>query len=564
MNKIFSIMLTGLLLTSLTACGNSSAETQTVSSPAGTTAAEVSAEASASIGSDGEHSSETQAALEKRLEQLDAEIERYTNHADKADYALAIASGIFSGVLDSILFSDTSIFENDIGLSHERVNKFIQKFAEDRGLTDERVRTSLKRAVGKLEKEFPVAQDNIWKGTVDKVTASNHHIADLAHHPTPLGLLAAIAVKFLRVGIFVNKDGDWSIQIVKIQDYEKKDLPLIVASAVITGIMNWLVNVAESKYEESEEKELPKSIKSLAHFVASTPMLIEIIKCADNWFGHLVSDMGGSKSTAEKTGGMGIPGVFLSLCYEFASLPIVKDSGLLEVLNNLYTHHKFDIRHELALGRQVKGQAISVAFNELYVRTVYMLGHLAQELSIHGGFDGINWRRVIPLANRTVDRMIMISAITLNVVDTGDAAIRAAIESGGNWVVFSGRFVARYNYVGAGRAAIAIVKEISNEKKETQLIHERMLLMDAKAAMMFEHLQQFKAQLDEKLTGYLIEDIEAFMEGFDDIKEGLATNNSDLVIKGNVTIQRVLGRAAQFTNQKEFDNLMESDIPLQL
>ena len=154
--------------------------------------------------------------------------------------------------------------------------------------------------------------------------------------------------------------------------------------------------------------------------------------------------------------------------------------------------------------------------------------------------------------------------MTFNVVDTADAAVRAAFESGGNWVIFSGRFVARYNYVGAGRAALAIVKEVSNEKKEAQLIHERMLLMEAKAQMMFGQLQDFKARLNEKLTEYLAEDIKAFMEGFDDINEGLKANNSDLVIRGNVTIQRVLGREPQFTSQKEFDELMESDIPLQL
>ena len=38
--------------------------------------------------------------------------------------------------------------------------------------------------------------------------------------------------------------------------------------------------------------------------VAMTPALLEIAKCADNWFGHLVSDMGGSKNTAG--GGMGM------------------------------------------------------------------------------------------------------------------------------------------------------------------------------------------------------------------------------------------------------------------
>ena len=226
--------------------------------------------------------------------------------------------------------------------------------------------------------------------------------------------------------------------------------------------------------------------------------------------------------------------------------------------------HKFDIRHEIALGHQVKVQAISVAFNEINIRTVYMLGKLVEEVSLHNGFDGINWRCVIPFANRTVDRMIAVSAMTFNVVDTADAALRAAIESGGNWIIFSGRFVARYNYVGAGRAALAIVREFSNEKKEAQLIHERMILMDAKAQMMYGQLQDFKARLDEKLTEYLAEDIEAFLEGFDDINEGVESNDSDIVIRGNVTILRVLGREAQFSNQAEFDDLMNSDIPLQL
>ena len=42
------------------------------------------------------------------------------------------------------------------------------------------------------------------------------------------------------------------------------------------------------------------------------------------------------------------------------------------------------------------------------------------------------------------------------------------------------------------------------------------------------------------------------------------TGDSDLVIKGNVVIQRVLGRKPQFTNQQEFDDLMDSDIALKL
>lgn len=154
--------------------------------------------------------------------------------------------------------------------------------------------------------------------------------------------------------------------------------------------------------------------------------------------------------------------------------------------------------------------------------------------------------------------------MTFTVADTADAAIHAAIESGGNWVLFSGKFVTRFNYVGVGRAAISIVKEVSNEKKETQLIHEKMLLSEAKASLFLKQLQEFKAKLEEKLSDYLAEDIQMFMLGFDYMSEGLASGNSGLAIKGNVIIQKVLGREPQFTTQEEFDALMESDVPLTL
>ena len=39
---------------------------------------------------------------------------------------------------------------------------------------------------------------------------------------------------------------------------------------------------------------------------------------------------------------------------------------------------------------------------------------------------------------------------------------------------------------------------------------------------------------------------------------GLQSGDSNLVIKGNVMIQRMLGREVQFTNQDEFDALMDS------
>ena len=494
---------------------------------------------------------EVEQALNDRLRQVNAELDRYTNKADKVQYAYSIACGIISGWVDSMFFADAEPIKLDMPKANRNMNEFIGNFAKHKGIGEER----LNKIIEKLEKQYPVLQDNIYKGVIDGVVPKNHHLADLAHHPTPAGLISAILVNFFRFGTFVNKDGKWKFQFVPTTP---EDIIKLAVPAVITGILNWLVYIGEEKYEEETGKELPKAIHNLAHVIASTPEIIEVIKCIDNWFGHLVSDMGGSKNTAGE--GMGIPGVFMSLVYELGALPILKDTGITNWINDLYVKGKIDMREELGFIYSLDPkQIVPVAFNELFVRIGFSLLQLEKELINHRGFKGIDWNSISPIGNRSVDRCLAIAHMTLNVVDTADAAMRAAIESGGNWVIFSGRFVARYNYVGAARAALAIVKEVSNEKKETQLIHERMLLMDAKAQIMYQQLQQFKAQLDEKLANYLAEDIEAFIEGFDYMKQGLANNNSDLVIKGNVTIQKVLGREPQFTTQREFDELMESD-----
>ena len=107
-----------------------------------------------------------------------------------------------------------------------------------------------------------------------------------------------------------------------------------------------------------------------------------------------------------------------------------------------------------------------------------------------------------------------------------------------------------------------VVKEISNEKKEAELIHEKLLLTEAKTKQVIAAVEEYKAKLEEKVSDYLAEDIEAFLTGFDQMHQGLHAGDSDLVIHGNVTIQRVLGREPQFTNQEEFDALMASETPI--
>ena len=488
--------------------------------------------------------------IDERLSVVNNELEKYTCEQDKAYYALAIGCGIISGAVDALFIGESKI---DKGAAHKKVNEFVQGFAKKNGFKGER----LKDAVGFLEKRFPVAQDNIWKGANIGVTSHDHHLADLAHHPTPAGLASAIIVQFLKISIFVNDKGEWHFE--NVGKINKNDIVNLLVPTVITGLLNWLVSISNKKVEEGIE--MPEILIKLSKLIAHTPQIAMIADCAETWFGHLVSDMGGSKSTAG--GGKGIPGVIQSLAYEIASLPMLKNTGLIGVLDDIYQKQGFDLREELAYVKVLDDQLYSVALNDICTRVAYFTYKLCEEVD-HNGIENVNWRKVLPFGNRTVDRMLMISSTTFMVADTADAAVRAAIESNGNWALFAGRFVSRFNYVGAGKAALSIVKEISNEDKECQLIHEKMLLTHIKTEQILKEYQEYKVKLDEKLAQYFAEDIETFMSGINDMKDGINNNDSDLVISGNVKIQKILGRKPQFTNQKEFDDLMGSDTALKL
>ena len=496
----------------------------------------------------------SESELNERLADIESDLERYTCEADRADYAIAVFSGLVSAALDSLIVGETDMGD-ELKISHKKVNQFIQSYArkKDQSYAGKKD-IPLKDAIAYLERTYKVAQDDVWKGKDISVSARNHHLADLAHHPTPVGLLASLVVQFLKAGLFVSKDGSWHL--LKVET-STKDLAKTYVPVVITALLNWIVNLSKKAYEEEYAKQMPKAVLYLARLVASTPVIVEVARCADNWFGHLVSDMGGSKNTAG--GGMGIPGIFLSLLHEVSSLPGLKDTGLPQVVNDLYSKRKIDMRHEAAFLGTAGRQAIPVLFNEVYVRLCFFIGRLAYEYRCNGGFDGIDWKRVIPFGNRTVDRMMTVSTMTFSTADIADAAARAAMESGANWVLFSGKMATRVNYVGAGRTVISIVKEIGSESKETKLLHEKMLLTEAKAGIFVKQVIEFRDELGCKVSEYVLADLEAFTNGFSDMDVGIAGGKADLVIRGSATIQSALGREAQFTTKEEFDNLMGSD-----
>lgn len=407
------------------------------------------------------------AEIQNKIDALNTEIDRLTNHADGLDYTIAVASGVLCGMIDSLVIGEFS-FERGKAVSHRQMNGFITKFAKLNGYEGER----LAGAISYLERNFPVAQDNIWKGANIGVSAKNHHLADFAHHPTLLGLVASIVVQLFRTGIFVDRNGEWHFVLV---NTERTELIRIWLSIIISGLLLWMCNIAESKYKDKIDEKIPKPIQKLIKLLAAAPAVISVLKVAGNWAGHLVSDMGGSKNTAG--GGMGIPGLFVSLLHELSSLPLLKDTGLPKIVNDLYVKEKFDMRSELAVLNELGRQAIPVLLGEVLVRSFYFVRRLVCEYKEHGNFKDVNWNAVIPFKNRTIARMMTIESGTFTAIDLADAAIRSAIKNGPPTnPLFWKDFILRVNFVGVGRFVIAVATDVGMGIKRQKAINDKLKL----------------------------------------------------------------------------------------
>lgn len=402
--------------------------------------------------------------ISEKVGSLDHEIDKLTNHADGVDYSIAVASGILSGLIDSFYVGEIN-WNQAKADSHKFFNDVIMKKANMLGYDGNR----LDGAIKKLEDTYKLPSDNIWSGKEISST-KYHHLDDLAHHPTPLGLLANIVTTLFRVGIFNSKDGSWHFPFAP-TDF--KTIAKIWGPILLTALLHWMVSVAEKKYTEEQQKEIPKPIRCLLRLIASAPAIVEFVVIVDRWVGHLMSDMCGSKSSAD--GGMGIPGVFLSLLSEIASLPGLNMTPLPKLIHQWYKSG-FDMRIEGAVLRISGKQAVPVLLNEFFVRMFYFIRRLVPEIRNHGtNWGAYNWENTVPFSNRTIVRMLTIAHGTFVAFDLADAAIRTA--GSGEYAdptSFFARMALKVNFVGFGRFTVAVFSDVIMGIKRYNRVNERM------------------------------------------------------------------------------------------
>jgi hypothetical protein len=400
---------------------------------------------------------------QQKIDELNKEIDRLTNHADGLDYMVAVGSGILAGIVDSLWVGEFN-FERGKAWSNEKVNRFVKNTAKSQGYKGD----DLEGAIKHLENKYGAPSDS---NTPAFGGGLQHHLRDFAHHPTPIGLIFSMLTQFTSKAFGTNTNGVFQIVNVKSTTLIGKDIP--------------------------------------QKFLFGTVF----------WFFHMVSDVAGSNAFAGT--GTGLPGPLLSLLKEISSLPffnnLKNENGVNEFSlwisklfnGTLLAEHdengkiikesaklmRFDLRAELGVAHELGRQALPVILNECIVRGFYFIRHLVAEIKEKNiksisELKRIDWRKTLPFKNRTIIRMLTIATGTFTAIDIADAAIRGAIKAGPPVVAgvpnpaFIKEFILRVNFVGTGRFTIAVGTDIAMGIKRSRLRNECMGILGEQLHLM--------------------------------------------------------------------------------
>lgn len=472
---------------------------------------------------------------QQKIDELNAEIDRLTNHADGLDYVVAVASGIIAGLIDSFFVGET-----DLNWGKDTVEKFVKENAEKQKIEDkineaienakkkaqkkgetlsqekideikEKITKSvqdqfdpnkkdeneiLKKAIKFFEEKYKLPGDNVHQTAGRGISPSSHHLDDLAHHPSLLGLLCAIIMQFTKLGIYQNKDG-----VTKIYPTEDGFVGTDIPSKIFAGTINW--------------------------------------------FWHLVSDVAGSSKTPGA--GMGIPGPILSLAKEIAMIPGIDKTPLPKLLNDLF-EKGFDFRLELTVAHELGKQAIPVIINEAVVRAFYFIRRLYMQYKEKKSLKALNIKEALPFKNRTIVRMITISSGTFVACDMIDAAARSAVKNIGNTGGFVKDFLLRVNFVGVGRFVVAVGADVKMGVQRSKARNERIAIYSQQLHLLNARIAYKQADMwiaaedtgkaidemfviaEQAMNFYVesMEEIEENMDKIDSYIDGINQNNPGL------------------------------------
>ena len=517
---------------------------------------------------------------EQQIEKTDLITQEQIRDAkcDAADYMTAAFCGGIAGLID-VIFVGTPGESKLQSVGDKTMDTFVQRAAQFFWKHDKRengkskhMPDTLEKCISYLEQAFPVPYDaryakdlNVADGVLAGMNPTNHHLKSLAHSPDPIGLVFSIIDQFSGSGSFFDNG-----QIIH---------------------------------------SVPKKTSGAFPYMEGKTFTGKLFCGFVNWLGHLISDAVGSSSTrADRPGkdgrGMGIPLPFYSL-FQKCNFGLEDHKTIAEIMTQVFEgaapnakdkRQSYDLRFGITA-------SIPVVFQALAIRVLWML---RRKIS----FD-LPWKECLPTDKHADLRvMMLVSNGVFCAVDGVDALLHGVdtvVCKKGSGVIAC---VCRLNLIGWARFAVLGIKEVrirlgltigdsSDDylektlgkipEKEKQRIENVVQLLkqdysllgtlktlkqaleeqalakaeririEAECEKVVLQLRADRDELDRTVENYLSAYLQSFREGFELIDAGMQTDDADLLIQGNVTIQEQLDYDVQFRSQSEFDSLMDSE-----
>ncbi len=116
----------------------------------------------------------------------------------------------------------------------------------------------------------------------------------------------------------------------------------------------------------------------------------------------------------------------------------------------------------------------------------------------------------------------------------------------------------------AYRALMEAYKIYQGALKDYKLARDERIRVEKECNKMIDAIVSYRKQMNKDITAYFNEHYDVIESGIEAMDKAILENDVNGYIKGNVEIQKLLGYDVQFTNQEEFDDLMDSDFAFKL
>ena len=363
-------------------------------------------------------------------------------YLDKYDYAFSVVAGLTGGIIDILLVGTVSNQKAERGklleITDEAYNGIVKKYAKLNGWSGPRVNKDgttsdpTKSAIGFLERNFSVNYDQRYRSDIKKqaekigqtlsdkeindLNPSNHHLLNLSHSFSPLGLL--------------------------------------------TGTLD-LLQGKSTFYDSGQGK--------IVRYAAEKSKLeIDgIFDAVTRWFDHCMSDIAGSSGAEGRGGGLPAPFMEIFQQLQFGKVPLgVKKASVEGVRCNQAVYGTIgDAVEELYKNgldlRAVTAMSIPVIITELMVRFYWFI---KQHF-----FYGKSVKESMPFGkSRELQRLLLISSLTFSSIDVTHAIIKGA-QSGSPI-----KMLLTLNYVGLVNFGYKLYMNFRLEHEHNKQIREHM------------------------------------------------------------------------------------------